>query len=118
MSTLQQRIETKIATGIGPRHLAVVNESSMHNVPPGSETHFRVLVVSPEFAGASRLARHRRIHSLLADELAAGLHALAIDAWTPEEWERAGAPSVSPACRGGDGARRAGPSSTPAAGDG
>lgn len=107
MNPIQTRIETKITEEIVPRHLAVVNESGMHNVPPGSETHFRVLVVSADFAGESRISRHRRILSLLAEELAGGVHALAIDAWTPEEWERAGAPSVSPACRGGDGAERA-----------
>ena len=112
MGTLQQKIQSKISAGIAPRHLAVVNESGMHNVPAGSETHFRVLVVSADFAGAPRLARHRRIHALLAEELAAGVHALAIDAWTPEEWQRAGAPSVSPACRGGDGARRSGSGSS------
>ena len=69
MSTLQQRIEAKISDGMAPTHLAVVNESGMHNVPPGSETHFRVLVVSAAFEGTSRLVRHRRLHSLLADEL-------------------------------------------------
>jgi BolA protein len=103
---IQSRIETRIAQGIAPLHLAVVNESGMHSVPPGSETHFRVLVVSPSFEGTSRIARHRKIHALLAAELQAGVHALAIDAWTPAEWERAGAPSVSPACRGGDGAQK------------
>jgi BolA family transcriptional regulator, general stress-responsive regulator len=107
MSTLQERIERKLQDGIRPVHLAVVNESGMHNVPAGSETHFRVLVVSPGFAGSPRLARHRTVHSLLADELAGGVHALAIDAWTPEEWQRQGSPSVSPACRGGDGGQRA-----------
>ncbi|HVS12980.1 MAG TPA: BolA family protein [Thermoanaerobaculia bacterium] len=107
MSTVQQRIESKLRRGIEPLHLSVVNESGMHAVPPGSETHFRVLVVSEAFAGASRVVRHRTVHSLVAEELTGGLHALAIDAWTPEEWERNGAPSVSPACRGGDGGRRA-----------
>jgi BolA protein len=107
MSTTQHDIEHKLRTGLAPLHLAVVNESGMHSVPPGSETHFRVLVVSPEFDGATRVARHRRVNGLLAEELAGGVHALAIDAWTPEEWERQGAPSVSPACRGGDGAQRA-----------
>ena len=40
----------------------MVNESYMHNVPRGSETHFKVMVVSEAFAGLNRLARHRAVN--------------------------------------------------------
>jgi len=97
-------IRTKLEQGLRPLHLEVRNESSMHNVPPGSETHFRVLVVSPEFDGESRVARHRSVHRLLAEELQADVHALAIDAFTEGEWQaRGGRGGTSPKCHGGDG---------------
>ena len=55
MSTVEKPIENAIRAGLtkelAPVHLEVVNESYMHNVPKGSETHFKVLVVSPQFEG-------------------------------------------------------------------
>ena len=104
MSTsTEQLIHSKLQQGLRSLHVEVRNESSMHNVPPGSETHFRVLVVSPEFTGQSRVARHRAIHRLLEAELAGGVHALAIDAFTESEWQARGElGGTSPKCRGGD----------------
>jgi BolA protein len=98
---VQASIETKLRTEFCPELLEVHNESHMHAVPRGSETHFRVLVVSPSFTGTTRVGRHRRVHEALREELAGGVHALAIDAWTPEEWQARGAASVSPQCLGG-----------------
>ena len=49
--TIQQRIETKLKETLAPSHLEVINESHMHNVPKGSETHFKVVVVSGRFDG-------------------------------------------------------------------
>ncbi len=105
--SVQQSLETKLSTGLSPLHLDVVNESRMHNVPPGSETHFKVLVVSEQFQGEKLLARHRRVNRLLAKELDGPVHALAIHALTPGEWfERGGAVPDSPPCLGGDGSAR------------
>ncbi len=56
--TVQQSIQTKIAAALGPSHLEVVNESHMHSVPPGSESHFRVVVVSDRFEGLPLVRRH------------------------------------------------------------
>lgn len=101
--TIQASIERKVGEGLEPSHLEVVNESGNHNVPPGSESHFRVVVVSEQFLGERAVARHRRVNALLAEELAGAVHALALHTYTPEEWQaRTGAPE-SPACRGGDG---------------
>lgn len=61
-----------------PTHLEVFNESYMHNVPKGSETHFKVVVVSEEFDGVSLIKRHRMVNNALRDELAGGVHALSI----------------------------------------
>lgn len=51
----------------------------------GGGTHFRVRVVSPDFAGLNSVARHRRVYQVLADALAEQIHALNIDARTPGE---------------------------------
>uniref|UniRef100_A0A8B9ZBE9 BolA family member 1 n=1 Tax=Buteo japonicus TaxID=224669 RepID=A0A8B9ZBE9_9AVES len=63
------------------------DESSRHGGPPGAETHFAVVVVSGRFAGLPPLQRHRLIHAALHAELAGPLHALAIVAKTPQQWE-------------------------------
>ena len=47
--TVQTEIERKIRESLAPDYLDVINESHMHNVPPGSESHFKVVVVSPTF---------------------------------------------------------------------
>ena len=99
---LERTIRAKLEAATGAEVLEVLNESRMHNVPPKAETHFRVVVVSRRFEGATRLRRHRVVHSALADELAGPVHALAIDAWTPAEWQARGENrSLSPDCRGG-----------------
>ena len=43
---MESSITERLQASLGPIHLSVVNESSMHSVPPGSETHFKVVVVS------------------------------------------------------------------------
>ena len=100
--SVAERIERKLADGLRPDHLEVINESGNHNVPPGSESHFKVVVVAADFAGQRLLNRHRRINALLAEELAQDIHALAIHAYTHEEWRRRfGNAPLSPPCLGG-----------------
>ena len=84
--TVQNQIESKLTDGFELLHLEVLNESSGHNVPPGSESHFKVVLVSSEFEGVRLLARHRRVNEVLADELAGSVHALAIHTYTDTEW--------------------------------
>jgi BolA protein len=99
---MQQTIEGKLAEAFAPLHLEVQNESHQHSVPEGSETHFRVVLVSAAFGGKRSVARHQEVYRVLAAELAGGVHALALHTYTPEEWaERAGAAPASPACMGG-----------------
>jgi len=101
--SVQASIEAKVLEAFAPEHLEVANESGQHNVPPGSESHFRLVVVSTAFEGKRLIARHRALNGALAEELAGPVHALALHTYTPEEWRvREGAPE-SPACRGGDG---------------
>lgn len=102
MSSVQSRIEHKLKTAFTPAELQVINESHMHSVPPNSETHFKVVVVSERFAGKRSVARHQAIYQALAEEVQGPVHALAIHTYTPEEWaaNQTSAPA-SPTCRGG-----------------
>ncbi len=99
--TLHATIESKLGDALHPLHLEVVNESHMHSVAPGSETHFKVLVVSPTFEGLGLVDRHRRVNEILSDELKNGVHALTIRAIAPSQWTGHAEGFTSPACLGG-----------------
>ena len=99
--TIQSIIEQKLEQTFKPDYLEVVNESYMHNVPEGSESHFKVTVVSAEFDGQRLIGRHRMINKALSEELQT-IHALAIHTLTPDEYfEKAGKVPGSPECLGG-----------------
>lgn len=100
---LQEIIEKKLTETFAPIHLKVINESYMHNVAPGSESHFKVVIVSENFAGLRLIARHRQVNQALADELANHIHALSMHTYTEQEWQEHNqiAPD-SPMCMGGD----------------
>ena len=99
---VQQSLTAKLQAAFSPAALQVINESHMHSVPPGSESHFKVIVVSEAFAGQSRVARHRAVNKVVSEELASAVHAFSMDALTPEEWQtRGGASTPSQVCRGG-----------------
>jgi BolA protein len=87
--TMQERIREKLLIGLEPVRLDVVNESELHaghrSSPGTGESHFRVLVVSPKFKGQSRVARHRMVNDLIAEELRGGVHALALSTYAPDE---------------------------------
>ncbi len=100
--TTQHAIEQTLNDKLDPLHLEVVDESNMHNVPPGSESHFKVTVVSQQFEGEMLVARHRLVNDILADLLNGQIHALALHTVTPDEWfERGGDERDSPPCLGG-----------------
>jgi BolA protein len=92
--SLQQHIEQKIQASLAPLHLEVVNESHMHNVPPGSESHFKLVIVSPAFDDLSLIQRHQKVHRLLAQELKDEIHALSMETHTAEEWQNHGLASL------------------------
>lgn len=98
---LQQRIEQKLSEQLQPTWLEVENESAMHHVPPGSESHFKVTIVSPAFAHKSLVQRHRMVYAALGEEMRGAIHALTIASQTPEEWEHHPSRLASPACSGG-----------------
>ncbi len=98
--SIQEMMEKKLSEAFSPERLIVINESHLHaghhHVDGGheavfdgsGETHFRIRIVSPAFAGKSRIERHRAVNDLLADEMKAGLHALAIEPAAPGEKTR------------------------------
>lgn len=93
--SVSDAIKEKLTEAFAPQHLEVKNESHLHSghasSPGTGESHFRVLIVSERFDGASRVDRHRMVNAALADELAGAVHALAIKAETPDEHGRAAA---------------------------
>jgi BolA protein len=88
MST-RDHIAEKLNATFSPARLDVQDESHQHAGHAGSrpegETHFRVYIVSDAFEGKSRIERHRMVNAALAQELAGGVHALAIHASAPGE---------------------------------
>jgi BolA protein len=82
-------ITERLTAAFAPERLRVVDESHRHvghaGHRPEGETHFRIDIVSAAFRGKSRLERHRMINQVLAQELAGGVHALAIHARAPGE---------------------------------
>jgi len=88
-------IDQKLRAALAPIQLDIIDESALHAGHfhagqesahrAGGETHFRLVVVSALFEGHGRVARQRMIYQLLADEIAGGVHALAMTTLTPSE---------------------------------
>nr|CAB3226039.1 bolA-like protein 1 [Phallusia mammillata] len=99
---VQLEIQKKLQESFAPTVLQVVNESYKHAVPSGSETHFKVLVVSEAFKGKPAIQRHRSVNTVLEKELSGPVHALSIQAKTPEQWEKSDQViGDTPPCLGG-----------------
>ena len=82
-------ITQKLTAALAPQSLKVDDESHLHaghaGHREGGQTHYRVYIVSEAFKNKTRLERHRIINGILSDELAGGVHALAIHATAPGE---------------------------------
>lgn len=76
-------IRARLAAAFAPDRLEVVNESHLHKGHAGDdgsgESHFRVIIAAPAFAGMGRVARHRAVHAALGPDLIARVHALALE---------------------------------------
>ena len=70
-----EQVQAFIAAGLACDHLEV----------EGDGRHFFATIVSPEFEGKPRVARHQRVYAALGDRMRAEIHALSITALTPEE---------------------------------
>jgi BolA protein len=71
-------------------------------VPPGSESHFKLVIVSDHFDGQPRVRRHQAVNRILAAELRDSIHALSMETLTAAEWTaRGGETLATPPCLGG-----------------
>lgn len=95
----EQRLQAAVAD-LSPSHLDIINESHQHG-GPGTETHFKLVLVSEAFVGLRPVARHQLVYARCQSEMASGLHALALHLYTAAEWAETGQAPASPACRGG-----------------
>ncbi|MCL6417310.1 BolA/IbaG family iron-sulfur metabolism protein [Aestuariirhabdus sp. Z084] len=100
MSMLEQ-IRHQLQSSLEPSHLEVVNESYKHRVEPGSESHFKAVVVTDAFEGLRTIKRHQQIYALLQQEMTL-IHALALHTYTPSEWAQREAAPQTPNCMGGE----------------
>jgi stress-induced morphogen len=90
--TRADRMHATLTQAFKPNRMRIVDDSARHaghaGAAPGGETHYSVLVVADAFRGVSRLERSRMVHTALAAEFTAGLHALALTLRAPEEDDR------------------------------
>jgi BolA protein len=89
MGAVAKAIAQKLSDAFSPIRLDVVDDSERHSghagARGGGESHFTVTLESAAFAGLSRIARQRRVHAALAEELAGPVHALSVKALAPGE---------------------------------
>ena len=85
--TAADRIRATLTEAFSPVALEVVDESDRHKghagARPEGESHFRIRITAEAFRGKNRVAAHRLVYAALAGEIAAGVHALAIEAKAP-----------------------------------
>jgi BolA protein len=82
-------IEARLAAALAPvESIHITDDSAQHAGHAGAAAggHFSVTIVAAAFAGKPRVARHRMVYDALADAMQRGIHALAITAYTPEEF--------------------------------
>ena len=85
--TACSKIESVLKESLAPSHLEVINESFMHNVEPGAESHVRVIAVSEVFEGLNFVKLKQANYKLIEEELAGTIHAITLHTFTAGEWE-------------------------------
>ena len=87
--SVAETIRRKLTDRFAPTRIEVEDQSHRHvghqGARPGGETHFAVTIVSAAFTGQSRVARQRLVYETLAQELAAGVHALSLTTLAPDK---------------------------------
>ena len=95
-------IESKLTKELAPSHLEVIDESYLHNVEPGKESHVRIVVVSEQFEGLNLVKRHQLIYQQKNEELEGPIHAISLHTFTDSEWkDKNETAKDSPDCLGG-----------------
>ena len=93
----EQEIRENLERAFEPVHFQITNESGQHRHSADGESHFRVVMVSESFRGLNKIKRHQSVYAQLNDYFDAGLHALALELYSPDEWK--GAQHQSPPCQ-------------------
>ena len=92
MMNRAERIHAALEAAFDVRQIEVYDDSHSHaghaGARPEGETHFDLLIVSPDFDGQSRVMRQRAVYARLSAEFEGGLHALSMRALTPDEAEK------------------------------
>ena len=83
---IESQIVNTLKTSMDLSYLKIINESFMHNVPEGSESHFKVVIVSQDFFNLTMIQRHKLVYKKL-DNLMAKIHALSIHAFDEDEFK-------------------------------
>lgn len=99
----ESHIKSALENEFAPSYCMIVNESDKHNVQEGSETHFKLVIVSEKFESLSLIERQRWVNTLIKEHFDKGLHALTMQCYTGKEWALKGTIKPSPNCRGGNG---------------
>ncbi len=89
--SIKDRIINKLTLQLSPELLEVIDDSNSHAGHAGwkdsGETHFNVLIVSSAFENKSKVARHKMVYGILAEEMQEKVHALSVKAFTTEEYK-------------------------------
>ena len=85
--SLRDLMTEALTARLAPVELELVDDSAAHAGHAGARegAHFNLRIVSTRFEGKPRIARHRLVYDALRPWMAEGVHALAIDARTPDE---------------------------------
>ncbi|AHA28332.1 BolA family protein [Candidatus Liberibacter americanus] len=88
--SLINRITKKIRIALSPSELEIINESNLHighkpEFDGSGETHIRIRIISQKFKGMNKIMIHKKIYELLNDEINNGLHAISIEAFSPDK---------------------------------
>ena len=96
MPSMENHLKNQLDLALSPEHCEVSNESSQHS-GAATESHFKIVVVSPAFDEMKLIDRHRFINKLFAEELK-HIHALAMHTYSPQEWQKRQIAPDSPEC--------------------
>ena len=86
MGKVESTIKNLLIDKFNPSLLSITNESYMHNVPEGSESHFKIVLVSDSFKDISKIKQHQKIYKVLG-KLMNSIHALSIYSFDEMEYE-------------------------------
>ncbi|MEE9160233.1 MAG: BolA family protein [Gammaproteobacteria bacterium] len=84
VAEIKERLERELS----PSHIEIIDESHLHAGHAGAASgagHFNVIIISDKFTGQSAIQRHRMVYLAVNDLMPSEIHALSINAQTPEE---------------------------------